>query len=277
MKAMITHQVGDVFVNSTDSIMISSFIGLQTMGLYSNYLLISTTVHGILVQVLNAVTASVGNLTATESPEKRYLVFKRIFLVNAWMFGFSAVCLWILLDPFISIWVGDGFHLPSLVVSLVCANFLFTGMRKTAIIFRNTHGLFWNDRFIPIAEAVVNLVASVVLVQYIGLPGILLGKLISTVTTCMWVEPYVLYKNAFRMPLIRYFGQYAFYMATIASAAGATYFLGNLLLLDGWMELLYKFALCMIVPNAVFLLAWGRSESFRHMKVIAIRKLLRHG
>lgn len=275
IRAMVTHQIGDVFVNSTDSIMISSFIGVFWMGLYSNYLLLSQTVHSILVQILNAITASVGNLTATEQEEKRYEVYRKVLFVNAYMFGFCAICLWLMSGPFITIWVGEEYLLSFAIVSLVCVNFLTTGMRKSTIIFRNTMGLYWNDRFNPIAEAIVNLVVSLLLVQSMGIAGVLIGKLVSTMTTCFWVEPYVLFKHGFKKPLFLFFKQYGFYFITIGVAGSLTWWVASLLSLQGLLDLMFKGLVCLVVPNLVFFAAWGRTIEYSYMKDMFLQKILK--
>jgi O-antigen/teichoic acid export membrane protein len=272
IKAMVTHQVGDVLVNSTDSIMISAFIGVHYMGLYSNYLLISQTIHGILSQMLEAITASVGNLDATENSERSFEMFKRILLINAWLYGFAAISLWFLLDPFIAIWIGPEYWLSRLVVTLTCANFFFTGMRKTVIIFRNSRSLYWFDRFNPIAEAAINLTTSLWLVGLIGLPGILMGKLISTVTTCMWVEPFVLFRHGFGKPLRQYFVRFFGYLTVILAAGVLTDWCIGIVILTGWIRFLVSAALCLAVPNIVFLLSWGWSPAFKGVYISVTSK-----
>ena len=67
---MMSHKVGGVVVNNTDNILISSFVGVHWVGLYSNYVLISGMINSILYQIFTVLTASVGNLNVTESKEK---------------------------------------------------------------------------------------------------------------------------------------------------------------------------------------------------------------
>lgn len=44
------------------------------------------------------------------------------------------------------------------------------------------------------AESVINLVVSLVLVQRYGVTGIIGGTIISTLCTCAWIEPYIFLK-----------------------------------------------------------------------------------
>ena len=50
----------------------------------------------------------------------------------------------------------------------------------------------------PLFESAINLAASLLLVQKFGVAGILGGTVISTVTTCFWMEPYILMRYGIR-------------------------------------------------------------------------------
>lgn len=97
-------------------------------------------------------------------------------------------------------------------MALIVIVFYLGFMRKTALTFKDAYGLFWNDRYKPLVESVVNLGVSIVLGKLIGINGIFLGTIISTVTTCLWIEPYVLFKHAFHKKLHVYFGHFLKYL-----------------------------------------------------------------
>ena len=85
-------------------------------------------------------------------------------------------------------------------------------MRQTNLLFREAMGLFWNDRYKAVAESIINLVASLVLVRQYGVTGIIWGTIISTLCTCAWVEPYIFLKygvqDAWKKKLRDYFAEY---------------------------------------------------------------------
>ena len=88
------HKFGYVAVSNTDNLLISSFVGVITAGIYSNYYLVIGSVKQILEQVVQGVAASVGNLGATENTKKVETVFIRCFLIGYWMAGIAGICLW---------------------------------------------------------------------------------------------------------------------------------------------------------------------------------------
>ena len=75
MKALFFHALGGYFMHSTDNIIISSFVGIAVVGLYSNYTLLTGLVKSFITQIMNSFSESVGNLIASESSVKIYSVF----------------------------------------------------------------------------------------------------------------------------------------------------------------------------------------------------------
>ena len=58
----LSSQIGAIVVLGSDNILISMFVGLSAVGLYSNYTLITNAVKSLLQQVTNSITSSIGNL-----------------------------------------------------------------------------------------------------------------------------------------------------------------------------------------------------------------------
>ena len=82
IKALFFHKIGEVMLLGTDSIIISRFLGVIWVGLYSNYNMIVNAISGIFGQVFSAITASVGNLLVEENKEKIYKTYKKMILLN---------------------------------------------------------------------------------------------------------------------------------------------------------------------------------------------------
>ena len=80
--AMVCHKIGSVVVSGTANIFISYFVGLATVGVYSNYVMISTAALQIVGKGVNSLTASFGNLVATSSQQNILNVFKRVYFIN---------------------------------------------------------------------------------------------------------------------------------------------------------------------------------------------------
>ena len=91
VRALVIWKLCGLLVNSTDNVIITYFSGLAITGLSSNYTLLSTTLNSLLSQIFNGITASVGNLNASESREKKLNIFNVLNLANFWFFGWAAI------------------------------------------------------------------------------------------------------------------------------------------------------------------------------------------
>lgn len=272
-KAMIYHKIGTIAVHSTDNLVISAFVGVFWVGLYSNYLLILYGINTIIGQFFNSFTASVGNLNATDDKDKTHNIFKVINFLNFWIVGFCSVALYCLFNPFISLWLGSEYLLDNTIVLVIVINFYLMGMRKTPLMFKDAAGLFWNDRYKPIVEAIVNLVASVILVQYLGMVGVFIGTTISTIFVSLWVEPYVLYKHGFKMPLVNYFSRYALYTVITLTAAILTQYASTIFNDNSILNLFGRFIFCLIIPNVLITLIYFRTAEFKYLQSIALGRM----
>ena len=270
VRAMVYHRFGGVIVNGTDNILISLYVGIKWVGLYSNYFLLISALNTIIGQIFISMTASVGNLNALESKDKTKKIFNSIFFANFWLFGFSSISLFILINPFIKLWLGSEYLLSNAVVVLIIVNFYLKGMRRTTLMFRDSMGLFWHDRYKPIFEAIINIVVSILLAQHYGIAGVLIGTLFSTLTTCFWIEPYILYKYGFADNVMQYFKKYIFYSTALIIVALITYGISwSLIQTITVKTFVITLLICLIIPNVLFLILFRTTEEYKYISVLS--------
>ena len=87
--------------------------------------------------------------------------------------------------------------------------------------------MLFRSRYKSVFEALVNLVASFIMVQFWGINGVLLGTIMSTLSVAFWIEPYVLYKHVFGQMPFEYFIMYFIYVAQVIVIGSASYFVIN--------------------------------------------------
>ena len=271
--AMVLHKIGGVIVFSTDNILISKLVGLTAVGIYSNYMLIRSALNTVTGIVFQSVSASFGNLNALASDEKKLEIFQVINFAGAWIFGFCSICLVVLINPFISLWLGDEYLFPMTTVVLFVTSFYLTGMRQAALTVRDAMGLFWYDRYKPIFEVIINLVASILLGQTFGVNGILGGTVISTITTCFWIEPFVLYRYGLHAPLRSFFIRYGLYTTVTLAAGAATALLCSFVPGSGIIGLGTKFAACTVISNIIFIMCYIKTKELKYLLNIVLQAI----
>lgn len=264
MGSLMFYRTGQVIINGTDSIIISKFQGIVEAGIYSNYSLVTTTIKNLMLQVFNAITGSIGNLAAVESEKRKYEVYNLIYFGNFWMFGFCSVCLFVLLNPFITIWAGPDRLLTMTQVFFIVLNFYLIGMRNVNLTFRDTMGIFREGRFIPIISAIVNVGVSIFTASQWGLIGAFIGTTVSMLTTLVWMEPVILFRYGFQRSVWPYFAKYLLYFASTVLATAVTWMIAGLLP-GSFLGFVGKLFICLVVPNLIFLLLYGRTREFREV------------
>lgn len=262
IKAMLMHKMGTVVVNNTDNLLLSSFVGIVSVGIYSNYYLVIGSIRQILDQIFQGITASVGNLGVTEKPNRVKHIFEISFFIAQWMYGTAAICLFELLNPFVQISFGDNYVFAGNIVLVLCLNFYINGIRKATLVFRDSLGLFWFDRYKSIVEALLNLAASIFLVMQFGTAGVFWGTFISTVLTSLWVEPFVLYRHRLKASVLPYFLQYTIYAGVLLLCWYLTDCLCRFV--EGPVSVVFivRLIICLVVPNLLMLGAYCRKAEF---------------
>lgn len=263
--ALACHKIGGVVVGSTDNILLSAFIGIGVLGIYSNYSLLMVAVAGLIGQLLGTFTSSVGNAKLNLTSDDFFKTYKRLLYINLVIVSCACVSMYCLLEPFITVWLDEGMLLDNNVVIVLIISYFLSQFRHVNINFTSATGLFRKDRLRPLIEAAVNLTASIVLVNYLGVMGIFLGTIISNLLVVFWREPYLLFKNEFKavnklwkyFTLIALFGAYTTLMSYGLNAVFN--FMPNIV---GYVIL--KFAICAVVPLGTICVLTFWTDEFKY-------------
>ena len=114
------HKLGNTFLVSIDSIIISSFLGLTALSLYSNYYYILTAVNGLVEIVTNGSLSGIGNKLLTDSREDNYRFFKTMTYGWVALVGGAAACMLCFYQPFIAaVWLGPEYLLDERLMMLI--------------------------------------------------------------------------------------------------------------------------------------------------------------
>lgn len=268
LYAFMLYKISGVVITGTDNIVISKFIGIYWVGVYSNYFLIFSTLNSFLSYIFYSIKASIGNVNATENQEKQYFIFRVLNFSNFWVYGFCSICLWNLFNPFIDLWLGKDYLLNGVVVLGIILNFYTSGMQNASTTFRETTGLFKKGKYRPIYAAIINIVFSIILTIKFGMVGVFLGTIISRLFTYFWFDPFILYKYVFNVSIKKYFMRYGFFTLIVLVCGFITYEIGNLFQFKGILNLLVRGFVCLIIPNIIFYLFFKGTEELKYLKTI---------
>ena len=209
IKGNIIGSIGETVVFQTDSILMAKFISLATIGIYGNYTYVLGFVSMVLNTAINSVVSSVGNLVHSEDrtvEDKLHFLKKFQFIVFS-MIYFASMGYLLFIHPFITIWLGESFSFNRTIEILIVLHFFFTFYRRPILVMISVYGLSYEQNKKAIAEIILNIVFSLyyLVVLDLGVAGILLGTICSTVVTCIWYEPYSAFKYGIKSSAKEYF------------------------------------------------------------------------
>lgn len=262
-KSLVLYKIGKTVNDGTDNIIISSLVGISAVGIYSNYSLILQAVKNAFKSMLNGVTGSVGNLNTSKDIHKRQMVLEQLLLVAVWIFGFASICLLILLEPFIGLWIGDNYLLSFSVVLVIVAIFYLDGTGFVIETYRDTCGLFKEGRIAPLVCAVINIILSIILGKSIGLIGIFIATLISMVLTIFWYNPYIVYKTVFKKFPGNYYLKYIFYTIIVIINYLVCSSICNYINVDSIIGFIVETIIVVIVSNVIFFISFYFTKDFQ--------------
>lgn len=266
VKDVFIYKVSGIVLGSTDSMIISHFVNVESVTLLANYNLIFNAINSIVYQITSAMTASVGNLVVSNTKEDQKRVFSAL---NFLSFVFSAVecCgLWLCSTPFVTILWGYNYELAMPIVAMLCINTFFINMHLSVDVFRTANGIFHKGRLRPLATALINLVVSIIAVQYWGIFGVLFGTVVSRATTQVWYDVKLVYNTAFECSVGRYYLRYTMYFVLILANCILGYYLLSILPQIALMRFVVGAVYSILINALVIVLCFRKTPEYTYAK-----------
>lgn len=269
VKGLLFHKIGGFIVLGSDNIIISMTknLGVGVVGLYSNYYMIISALNNMFGQIFASLTASIGNLLIEKNTKKTQFVYKSTLLLNSWLYSFSSISFFFISIPFVKIWLGNEYVLSKAVVLTIVINFYINGMRKTYATFKEAAGVFYEDRYVPIIESVVNIVVSVVLANSLGLVGVFIGTIASNMVLFLFSFPKYVYKKILHGEIKDYIKENLQYAVMFAVSFIITYvFIQFVKITNNYLLVLIYGIICFIIPNLIFFIVKHKTDEFKYHK-----------
>lgn len=266
IRAMMLYRIGSYVVNSTDSILISKFIGVAAVGVYSNYMLLFGMATALSNYISSSLTPSIGNQAETQTMDKIQSVFQTLYFMFFVISSITTICIAVLINPFIEIWIGQEYLLSTTTVVFLVINYYILMMRRIIVSYRNALGLYEIAQLKPVIEAIINLVASFILLKYFGVAGVIIGTTISGITTSVWIEPYILYKYYFKSPQKEYWKKFSQYAIFTFILTVLMLFLRGFIYQGTILTFILITILTLIISTLILILIFRRTNEYRESR-----------
>lgn len=273
---LFVYKVGEYAINCTDNIIISAFINIITVGLYTNYLSIVTVFRTILKRVFAGITASFGNLSTMNDKIKEEDTFIKMSFLGLLLSGYISLILLLLFNPLVTVWLGKQYVLSFISVCFIVINFYLAVNQIPLDTVKEAKGFYKKDRYVPLIQAVINVGLSVVLAIIIGFNGVLIATSLSYILTVTWNKPYMIYKYVFEKKPTAYFirqVEYILVCCIIYFACSKLFCVINLS--AGFLKLLVEGALSSVVYALMITVFFCRTKEYKYLYSLAFRIIKR--
>lgn len=214
LKNLFWHKISGVIVFNTDLILISKFLSLEIVAIYSAYQMIEQIIITLYEVILKVLSPMIGNFIAKSTKDMIFEKYKELEIIGLFFSINIVILTYRMINPFIKLWLGQEFLLSKLTVGLLMVNLFIRIFRRIVSIFKDNHG-FFDDIYLPISESIINLVVSVILVYYLGLNGVIIGTICSNIIIVIVAIPILVYKKCFIKEVHEYIKIYGGYLFLI--------------------------------------------------------------
>lgn len=263
IRDIFTAKVGSVVLKSSDSIVISAFLGLSVLAIYNNYFFIASSIIGVVEIILSSMMAGLGNSYVLETKEKNYKDLEKFTFMFLWLTGVCTCCFLGMYQPFMEVWTGPDLMLEFGAVICFAAYFFVYTLNRLLSIYKDAAGLWHKDRFRPLITATVNVFLNLWWINSWGIYGVLLSTVLSMVVIGM---PWILY-NLFhsffdRSMMRRYVNQVLRHVLLTVLAGALVCALCVWLPIGPWPKLVISALVSVVVPNVLFFFCLRKESAF---------------
>ncbi len=279
IRAKMIYKISNALMRGSDNIIISAVFGSTWVAYVENYTAVTSRITKVVNQFYNSATPSIGNLAVMSDEEKQYKTFRTLQFIAFWVCCFTSVSFATMLNPFVSLWLGKDFVMPAYFVVVIVFQYYIGSMIYPVTSFRDSNGLFKQGRYRPAIMALLNIGLSLALALYfrnssvlLGITGVKLATSVAQLLTLQWYDPMLIYRRVFKKKLSDYFRRWGGYFITAAVCTAGTWLLASLISFPNqYLNFALKGILCLIIPNSVIVLLYGKTDECKDFLLIMKR------
>lgn len=179
IRDLFTAKLGSVVLKSSDTLVISAFLGLTVLAIYQNYYFVLSSVLAIVEIILSSMMAGLGNSYVLETKEKNFQNMEKFTFLFLWLTGVCSCCFLGMYQPFMKIWVGSELMMDYGPVVLLVAYFFIQTLNRLLSVYKDAAGMWHEDRFRPLITAMINLMLNLLWIRSWGIYGVLISTIVS--------------------------------------------------------------------------------------------------
>ena len=204
VKHLFVNTLGTVLTNNIDIIIISKFIGLSHVVVYSTYNYFVEALKQFIDKISGATLSGIGDLLL-EDKEHSIKIFNEF---NGLMFFLATViCIpfYFVINQFINLWYQNKVETSAMFAILFTIILFYQIIRTPLKVFTLSSGKFKEIKLFVILEIIINLSLSLILVKPLGISGVLIGTVISLLIADFMTKPFVIFNKILESKPYKYY------------------------------------------------------------------------
>lgn len=239
IKDIFISRVGAFIYHGTDNIIISAFKGSILAGYLSNYSIVTIALQTIITQIFTAQQATYGNYIIIEKDKKKQReMTDNYYYISFIIANLCMVCCINLFNPFIRLYLGNEFLLGHDVVILLSINLALTILCIVPSQIFAVFKLYHYDKKIVASSAFINIIVSILLVKSLGVSGVLIGTLITSLIY-IFSRLYIISKKVFNISFTYYFSKILKYLFISICTIGISHLTLKNMCYDSWSAIIW--------------------------------------
>ena len=179
-KDLAWTQVGYLVLNNIDALLLMGASGPVMVSIYTTYNYILRFLNEVASRVELSSVYSFGNVFAKKEEKRIYPLFKEFIMLFILIAFSMSITFMIGIRGFVSVWVGkENYMLSYLTIILFTSTLFLNILYYPLVALINADGLFKDNKKHIFICAITNLVLSIILINFLGIDGVLIGTIIA--------------------------------------------------------------------------------------------------
>lgn len=266
--AVAFHQIANIVHDNTDIMVLTFFMDAKQISVYTVYYLVIGKVKTLLQVFTSGMEAAFGNMWVKREIDTLNKVFKAY---EHLLFSFTVVvfsCVGTLILPFVSEYTKGitdvAYYRVDFAVLITIAEAAFC-IRQPYLLLVYATGNYEATKRGALEEAIINLSLSIILVQFIGINGVVIGTLVANVFRTVQYSLFVS-KNILNRSIGLIVKHVLWMLLCMGIIISSVTYLDNLIVISGWSGWIMKagvtFAFALVITGVLSILCYRKDTIY---------------
>lgn len=208
VKHLFVNTIGNLVTNNIDVLLISKFIGLKTVVIYTTYNYFVEAIKQLIDKITGATMSGIGDVLSSEKKEdkdKAANIFREFNNLVFFLAMIICIPFFIFINKFIDIWY-EGEIATKLIFGLLFMILLFLSIIRVPLkVFSLSSGKFKEVKHYVTLEIIINLALSLLLIKRMGIAGVLIGTIVSIIIAELIFKVRIIHKKIIYTKSFKYY------------------------------------------------------------------------